>query len=131
MNTKKCALCGETKEIEEFTINRVVKSGYSNRCKKCNNAKTYISIKKKQSFYTKKVNDYRKTPEGKIKTSARQKVKTALRSGKLLKQPCEICGDIKVQAHHKDYLKPLQVNWLCRSHHAERHQNLNISHTTR
>lgn len=44
-------------------------------------------------------------------------VSNAVRDGVLLKQPCEVCGFIKAQAHHDDYSKPLEVRWLCTKHH--------------
>lgn len=44
----------------------------------------------------------------------------ALSSGELVRQPCEICGE-KADAHHDDYNKPLDVRWLCRSHHKQHH----------
>lgn len=47
----------------------------------------------------------------------------AIRDGKLVKQPCEVCGKKKVQAHHDDYNFPLSVRWLCIKHHAEHHKN--------
>ena len=122
MIKKQCKLCGEYKDIVEFVNNKIVKSGYGNRCKKCNNKESYKSRVKNRTHYTRLVNSYRKTDVGKIKTSARQKVKTAIRSGKLKRLPCEICGSKLSEAHHKNYLKPLEVNWLCRSHHVERHQ---------
>ncbi len=37
------------------------------------------------------------------------------------KKPCGVCGHEKVQAHHEDYSKPLDVNWLCKKHHVEAH----------
>lgn len=46
----------------------------------------------------------------------------AIRSGQLVKQPCQVCGDPKSQAHHDDYSKPLEVQWLCSKHHGERHR---------
>jgi len=49
-------------------------------------------------------------------------VMRAIRSGKLKRQPCEVCGTLKVVAHHEDYSKPLEVNWLCRKHHNEHHR---------
>ena len=52
---------------------------------------------------------------------ARQIVSQAKRDGKLLKQPCEICGSKTVHAHHDDYAKPLDVRWLCPQHHSEHH----------
>lgn len=53
------------------------------------------------------------------KYAAHTVVGNALRSGKLVKQPCERCGAQKVHAHHDDYSKPLEVRWLCPLHHAE------------
>lgn len=45
-------------------------------------------------------------------------VSNALRDGKIKKQPCQVCAEEKVHAHHKDYSKPLDVIWLCaRCHH--------------
>ena len=54
------------------------------------------------------------------KYTARLKVRNALRNGSLIKKPCEICGELKVEAHHDDYSKPLEVIWLCKRHHQER-----------
>ena len=48
-------------------------------------------------------------------------VQRALVAGKLIKQPCEVCGSRKVDAHHDDYAEPLNVRWLCRQHHVRLH----------
>ncbi|HEY4831966.1 MAG TPA: hypothetical protein VIH61_05330 [Waddliaceae bacterium] len=45
----------------------------------------------------------------------------AIRDGRLIPKPCEVCGKKKVDAHHDDYAKPLEVRWLCKKHHAEYH----------
>jgi hypothetical protein len=53
----------------------------------------------------------------------------AILQGRLVPQPCEICGHEgicadgrrKVQAHHDDYNFPLRVRWLCVKHHHEWH----------
>jgi ribosomal protein S27AE len=42
-----------------------------------------------------------------------------LKTGKVVKQTCEVCQETKVDAHHDDYSKPLEVRWLCRKHHAQ------------
>jgi hypothetical protein len=56
---------------------------------------------------------------------ARAKTHAAIKSGKLQKQPCRDCGDsLKVDAHHTDYRKPLQVVWLCRACHKAEHMRL-------
>lgn len=51
-------------------------------------------------------------------------VSTAKRSGKLKKPAsCELCGDdtVFLVAHHEDYSKPLEVNWLCYFCHSQLH----------
>lgn len=60
------------------------------------------------------------TREQKIK--ARKACRGAVANGKLARQPCEVCGDEKAQAHHDDYSKPLDVRWLCRAHHLDLHR---------
>lgn len=53
------------------------------------------------------------------KIIARRKVFTAKRNGKLKQLPCAICGEMKSEAHHSNYSKPLKVVWLCKRHHVE------------
>jgi hypothetical protein len=52
---------------------------------------------------------------------ARRMVQDALRSGRLVRQSCEVCGDSDAHGHHDDYDQPLDVRWLCRVHHDEHH----------
>jgi hypothetical protein len=56
------------------------------------------------------------------KIKARATVQTKLRSGAMVRKPC-FCGEIKSEAHHEDYSKPLDVIWLCIKHHKELHKN--------
>jgi hypothetical protein len=56
-----------------------------------------------------------------LKKKAKAAVRSALKSGKLLKMPCQVCGNEKVHAHHEDYAKPLDVVWLCVQHHEDVH----------
>jgi CRISPR/Cas system-associated protein Cas5 (RAMP superfamily) len=57
------------------------------------------------------------------KERVRRIVRHAVRDGKIKKLPCENCGAKKiVHAHHPDYSKPLQVQWLCPPHHMELHR---------
>lgn len=56
------------------------------------------------------------------KVAARNAVYAAIKSGKLVPQPCEVCGATEdVHGHHDDYTKKLDVRWLCRKHHREVH----------
>jgi hypothetical protein len=54
--------------------------------------------------------------------AARKKLRYAVKIGKIKRKPCEVCGDPNSQAHHDDYDKPLEVRWLCQSHHNEAHR---------
>lgn len=56
------------------------------------------------------------------KARASNAVGRAVARGDLVREPCEVCGAAKVEAHHEDYDKPLEVRWLCHLHHAQAHQ---------
>jgi predicted DNA-binding protein YlxM (UPF0122 family) len=70
---------------------------------------------------------------GEIASSRAQDIlEAAIRRGDIKRQEtCEACGDSPiykdgrsgVQAHHADYNKPLEVEWLCQQCHHEWHQN--------
>lgn len=53
---------------------------------------------------------------------AHKAVQDAVARGKMLRMPCQVCGDKRSHAHHEDYSKRLEVEWLCQKHHAERHR---------
>lgn len=62
---------------------------------------------------------HRRHPE---KVDARNAVAIALYKGLLVRpETCSACGvqDKKINAHHPDYAKPLDVVWLCYRCHAE------------
>ena len=63
------------------------------------------------------------------RAKARQAVSNALRDRRLSRDPCEVCGIAKVQAHHDDYDKPLDVRWLCFQHHRELHGQVVVCET--
>lgn len=113
-------------------------------CKKCNKQLTgkqtsFCSIKCSKRYHhldwqkrnRKKVNQVRakwrtKTnrksdnawlKKNRLKHKAHVLLSYHTRSGSIIRKPCEICGDGKSHAHHDDYSKPLQVRWLCATHH--------------
>ncbi len=47
------------------------------------------------------------------KINARKAVDHALQTGRLTREPCEVCGAEPAQGHHDDYSKPLEPRWLC------------------
>ena len=64
-----------------------------------------------------------------VKRTAHRKVQYAVRTGVLVRQPCEECGtepfwwngEVRVYAHHDDYDRPLDVRWLCGYCHKKFH----------
>ena len=83
-----------------------------------------------------RVRRYRKTnPDAVLKTklkihnknpskvNARRVVEAAIKAGVLMKpEACSSCGkkDCRIEAHHEDHTKPLEVTWLCVSCHRKR-----------
>lgn len=97
-----CPACGSSRLNKNWSY-----------CVPCNNAK---------SAKWKRENEVLNEEE-KFKKKVRQLTHYSMRTGKIIKSPCEVCGELKVEAHHDDYNKPLQVRWLCRKHHDEHHKN--------
>jgi hypothetical protein len=60
-------------------------------------------------------------PLAKMKAHCRSYTHLLVKRGKLVKQPCQICGDERSQAHHPDYTKPHKVDWVCRQCHLQIH----------
>jgi ribosomal protein S27AE len=59
------------------------------------------------------------------KRKAQWAANNAVRNGKLTPQPCETCGTTeRVQKHHDDYSKPLNVRWLCARCHGIEHRRV-------
>lgn len=53
---------------------------------------------------------------------AQQALRSAVKRGLIIQQPCERCGALHAEAHHDDYDKPMVVRWLCRLHHRAVHR---------
>jgi len=134
MITKICFKCGIEWPIHFFYKHFGMADGHLNKCKKCtktdvrqNRVENIDFIKeydKLRELRPKRKEDKRiatlkyreKHPE---KYKARTAVGNALRDKRLFKHPCCVCGEKKVQAHHEDYTKPLQVIWVCIKHHRD------------
>ena len=129
---KKCSKCKVVKKAECFNKHPRSKSGLQGMCKGC--VREYNATHKEVN--QKAVEKYRHTEKGKTaKNKARQNwtdknpkkanaaslAKYAIQKGLLIRKPCEVCEEVKVDAHHPDYDKPLDVMWLCRLHHVAWH----------
>lgn len=153
---KTCIKCNERKPLDDFHRWKQNKDGHHSRCKQCVKtqqqeiyARPDVKAKRQAlgkvwySQNTDSVNQRssdwaRSNPEGwnaiirkyressPHKVKANEQVRRAIRLGKMKRQPCEKCGTIKSHAHHEDYSKPLDVLWLCGTHHRERHEELKV-----
>ena len=148
---KTCFKCGKKKpaNTKHFYRHFAMRDGLLGKCKECakkDSARRLIEKRDEVIKYERKRarlphrvkarKKYAKTPEGKLahqkslrrqielypeNYKARTMTRNAIRDGKLLKEPCKVCGKRKVEAHHQDYSKPLDVEWLCNKHHRQRH----------
>ncbi len=145
---KRCAKCGQEKEVGEFyvilgrigrlckTCNKIACSEYrknnrekvaaSNRAYRLAHpewakAKGRKSYQRNRQAYLDRVSKYREqNPE---KKHAHNLIGSAKLLGKLSPPKyCEQCGaEAKVDAHHDDYSKPIEVRWLCKFCHRKVH----------
>jgi len=112
---KKCSLCNKEKDFSSFHKDKNTKTGCSTYCKSCKKIKD--STRKSADIKQRKDKWRKNFPERK---NAQMKVYHAVKKGLLIRQPCFICGE-KSEAHHPDYSRPLDVVWLCASHHRQAH----------
>jgi len=114
-----CRKCKKVKDEDCFNKDRQKKSGLHEKCKTCC-ADYQKNVLRKRCYW--------KKYKGKNGHKKRSKwaVRDALNRGELIKLPCHICDDPKVDAHHESYLPEhkLDVLWLCKKHHSERHYEL-------
>ena len=133
---KTCFSCKCEKPLSEFYVHKQNSDGYLNKCKECvkeyTHQRRYGANREKILEYdrnrrknpesvkmlTERNSTYRKNNPKRYK--AQIAVNSALKSGKLKRLPCFICGGIS-EAHHPDYDRPLDVMWLCSSHHKQAH----------
>lgn len=131
---KECFKCGVEKPLTDFYKHPQMADGRLNKCKSCCKADSTENRNKNidrvraydRGRGNRQTSEYYKNYREKYpnKYKAHNIVNNAIRDGKLFKEPCEICGtEDSVHAHHDDYLKPLNVRWLCAAHHKQWHNN--------
>lgn len=133
---KTCFKCGIRKELSEFYAHPRMGDGLLGKCKECTKADVVQNYQCKRAKYAEYERMRNQRPERKAatrrytknrrrkfpeKTRAYNSVRRAVRNGTLKRLPCLICGNPESQAHHRDYSKPLEVEWLCFKHHREAH----------
>lgn len=138
---KKCFKCGTEKGLDEFYRHSQMQDGRLNKCKECARRDVGDNYRKRKPYYQAYERRRFRRPERKAqirrivqrrrklhpeKYKAHNAVSNAIRDGRLIRQPCEACGNAKSQAHHDDYNKPLDVRWLCfKCHRAYHGQEVN------
>lgn len=128
---KICFKCGEEKELSEFYKHKQMADGHLNKCKTCTRADSKShregNLEKIREYDRKRGSrqsrDYQRRYRKKYpnKYKAHNKVNNEIRAGNLVRENCEVCGKEESHAHHDDYLKPLNVRWLCAEHHKRWH----------
>lgn len=150
---KTCFKCYVSKPLRDFYRHPQMGDGRLGKCKECTRRDVRINRSFRKEYYAafdssrnklphriKARKQYEKTRRGRQvkrasnlrwiesnpeKRKAQHAANNAVRDGKLKKQPCQVCGTWKrVQKHHEDYSKPLDVQWLCPKHHAEAHRKM-------
>lgn len=133
---KKCFKCGKEKPLSEFYVHPQMGDGHLGKCKECTRVDVSTNYRARRHYYAvyekmrttredrrqrKHEYEQRSRANHPEKYAATGAVNNAIRDGRLERKPCEVCGCERVEAHHDDYSKPLEVRWLCRTHHLEVH----------
>jgi len=141
---KVCFKCNQEKNLSEFYAHKAMADGYLNKCKECTKNDVKKNYRTNINHYVEYDRERELKPERKAskaiiqkkhcdlnpqKRKARLAVGNAIRSGKIVKMNCEVCGSQNSQAHHHDYSKPLDIKWLCFvCHRAEHGQEARHAH---
>jgi hypothetical protein len=112
--------------------------GHLNKCKGCAKLDVRQNYHERIDYYHRYEWTRQQRPERKLakliyqsthrakhpdKYQARSAVGNAIKQGKLIPQPCQNCGATQnVEAHHHNYSRPLDVDWLCFTCHREEHE---------
>jgi transcription elongation factor Elf1 len=114
-----CIKCDQSKSLDEFPL-RSDRFGHYTTCKSCKSVYQKQYSKSKAGKLVQVKADQARKEKFAHKRNARSKTFTAIKNGTIQVLPCLICGD-KAEAHHHDYSRPLDVMWLCKTHHKETH----------
>lgn len=123
---KVCKGCGEIKDLNCFSKHPQNSDGRVGKCKVCvaayhreRNAPLPADKKKRSEANRRGTAAWKE--RNRIQVRANKQVYHAIKTGKIVRRPCEVCGNVTAEAHHDDYNYPLSVRFLCRTHHQEWH----------
>jgi hypothetical protein len=111
---KTCFKCAIAKPLVEFYRHAEMADGYLNKCKECTKADV-------RRYWEENGDVLRQTDRVRRKISKQAAVTAgnALRDGRLPRaDTCYYCGaSERLQKHHWNYYRPLDVWWLCKRCH--------------
>lgn len=131
---KRCGTCKEVLPPSAFNRCAARGDGLQNRCRSCQLEANRLSRQHHPDTYRAKgVRQYQKESQQGRRPSknvtreqkrAHDAVARALAREQIARPAtCSRCGDCRrLHAHHRDYGKPLDVNWLCAPCHAAVHR---------
>ena len=131
MDSKECSCCHRVLPLSEFNKNKNSNDGLQDKCRHCfseYNKKRYAARREKFKSDVKKYREEnpRALFNTRLKTCSKNPsrmracrvIEAALNAG-IIERPhrCFGCGcsdqEHRIEAHHHDYSKPLDVIWLC------------------
>lgn len=118
---KRCCECRQWKSREAFNRDRSAPDGLQDKCRPCHREAVRESRRRNPESHASYQRRWRQ--RNRRVTAAHAAIKIAIRRGDLTRpETCEGCGlPGDVHAHHDDYDRPLEVEWLCPPCHRERH----------
>ena len=97
-------------------------------CQKCGEVNDRVPQRwccKCHALYVRKWRkNYKLNLQQKKKDACRSYASVYLKRGKIIKQPCQKCGNEKSEMHHNDYNEPLKIIWVCRRCHLGLHNEV-------
>ena len=135
---KTCRKCTNTLPFENFNKCKKEKDGHQYYCRECQstyrieygrcNSEKINSACRKWKRNNPIVASRSRTKwkkDNPEKVRAQKCLQEAVKHGRIIRQRCETCGiSERVQGHHEDYSKPLDVMWLCPLCHQKRHRGI-------
>jgi len=121
---KRCRGCKEIKPLRDFPESKDHHGGYHSHCQICKKQKERLWRIKNKDFLNKRRKQY--NIDHPNKQNARNVFRNAVQRKELLRpNRCSTCGIVgKIDGHHEDYNKPLEIVWLCKRCHRLRHVEL-------
>lgn len=117
MDVKMCTKCKRIKPLSDFNKHYSPNSGIRSECKHCQYAMQAIRKKRLHGPSMRR-------PE---QTKAHNAMVMAKKEGILIvPNNCSMCGNggLRIEGHHEDYSKPLDVIWVCCKCHTAIHRKI-------